>query len=205
MARVGILGGTFNPVHVGHLVCAQEALAQLGLDRVVLMPAAVPPHKQVPDDPGVDHRIGMCSRAVDGDGRFSVSSVEADREGTSYTVATLREIRESQPGDDLTFIVGGDMARSLPTWREPQAVLELAEVAVAQRGDAGRSVVTEALSGLSGAAQRVRFFDTPRLDVSSTDVRRRAAEGRPIRWLVPDSVLRYITDYGLYAAETAGS
>src|SRR3712207_648886 len=103
MPRVGILGGTFNPPHVGHLVMAQEAHAQLGLDRVVLMPVARPPHKEAPDDPGAEVRYELCRRAIGQDERFAVSRLELDRGGPSYTVDTLREIHASAPGDELTF------------------------------------------------------------------------------------------------------
>jgi nicotinate-nucleotide adenylyltransferase len=201
VARVGILGGTFNPPHLGHLVCAQEALAQLGLDRVVLMPVSTPPHKETEGDPGGEARHEMCRLAVAKDGRLAVSRLELDREGPSYTVDTLREIHASHPGDELTFIVGGDMAASLPTWRDPEAVLEAATLAVAERTGARRADIEEQLSGLAGAADRVRFFAMPRLDISSSDIRRRVREDRPIRYLVPDEVAQYIGAHGLYRTE----
>jgi nicotinate-nucleotide adenylyltransferase len=200
LGRIGILGGTFNPPHIGHLVCAQEALTQLGLDRVVLMPVGVPPHKEAPEDPGAEHRLEMCRLATAKDERLAVSRLELDREGASYTVDTLRSIHESAPGDDLTFIVGGDMAYSLPTWREPEAVLKMATLAVAERSGTRRTDIEQRLAEL-GAADRVRFFDMPRLDISSSDIRRRVREGRPIRYLVPDEVVQYIGAQGLYRAE----
>ena len=194
--RLGLLGGTFNPPHIGHLVCAQEALAQLGLGRVVLVPVHEPPHKGVEADPGVAHRVELCRRAVAGDERLDVSVVDAEIPGPSYTVDTLRTLHERCPGDDLTFIVGGDMAFSLPTWREPDAVLELAELGVAEREGIRRADISERLSGLS--VDRVRFFDMPRLDISSSLIRRHVAAGRPIRYLVPDGVASYIEQAGLY-------
>ena len=197
MARIGILGGTFNPPHLAHLVCAQEALVQLGLDRILLMPVGVPPHKEALDDPGGEHRFEMCRLATASDERFAVSRLELDREGRSYTVDTLRSIHDSAPGDDLTFIVGGDMAHSLPTWREPEAVLGLATVAVAERVGARRAEIEERLADLAGG-ERVRFFAMPRIDVSSSEIRRRVREQRPIRYLVPDEVVRYIGAHGLY-------
>jgi nicotinate-nucleotide adenylyltransferase len=197
--RVGLLGGTFNPPHVGHLVCASQALAQLGLDRILLVPVYEPPHKGIEVDPGVAHRVELCRLAVAGDDRLDVSLVDADVPGPSYTVDTLRRLHERSPGDQLTFIVGGDMALSLPTWREPEAILELAEVAVAEREGIRRIDIIDRLAGLP--ADRVLFFDMPRLDVSSSLIRRYAATGRPIRYLVPDAVERYIADAGLYRAE----
>ena len=196
MARIGLLGGTFNPPHVGHLVCAAQAIAQLELVRVLLVPVHEPPHKGIEADPGVEHRVELCGRAVAGDERLAVSRVDADVPGRSFTVDTLRRLHERCPGDQLTFIVGGDMALSLPTWREPEAILELAELGVAEREGVRRADIAERLSGLP--AERVRFFDMPRLDVSSSLIRRLVAADRPIRYLVPDAVARYIHGESLY-------
>ena len=198
MARVGLLGGTFNPPHVGHMLCAQEALAALELDRVLLLPVHTPPHKELQADPGPEVRVELCRLAVgDADG-LEVSTLEVDRPGRSYTVDTLRALHDAAPEDDLTFIAGADQAFALPAWREPAAVLELAELAVAEREEWRRDDVREALSALPGALDRVRFFAMPRVDVSSSLVRTRVAEGRPIRWLVPDAVARAIEERGLY-------
>ena len=199
--KLGILGGTFNPPHIGHLICAQEALDRLALDRIVLMPAGRPPHKEVAADPGAEARLAMCEAAVAGDERLGVSRLELDREGRSYTVDTLRALHDQHPQDDLTFIVGGDMARSLPTWREPEAVLELATLAVAERAGSEREEIRGELRSLRGATeQRVRFFEMPRIDISSSLVRERVASGRPIRHLVPDAVAQAISQNGWYRA-----
>jgi nicotinate-nucleotide adenylyltransferase len=196
--RIGILGGTFNPPHVGHLVCAQEAHAQLGLDVVTWMPTNVPPHKVLEDDPGGDVRLALCERAVAGDDRFEVSAVELARGGPSFTVDTLRALRDQAPEDELIFIAGGDMARSLPSWREPEQLLSLATFAFAERAGAARRDITEQLAPLTGGSTELRFFAMPRIDVSSSDVRRRIAEDRPIRYLVPDGVAEEIEARGLY-------
>ena len=176
----------------------QEAQAQLGLDKVVLMPVAAPPHKRLDDDPGPDERFEMCRLAIAKDDRFEVSRLELDRGGPSYTADTLRAIHATSPGDDLTFIVGGDMARSLPTWREPEAVLQMATLAIAEREGIGRQDILESLAELPGAEDRVRFFDMPRIDVSSSAVRRRVRGLQPIRYLVPDDVVRVIGARGYY-------
>ena len=197
--RVGLLGGTFNPPHIGHLVCASQALGQLGLDRILLVPVHEPPHKGIEIDPGVAHRVELCRLAVAGDEQLDVSLADADVPGPSYTVDTLRRLHERSPGEQLTFIVGGDMALSLPTWREPEAILELAEIAVAEREGIRRIDIIDRLTGLP--ADRIHFFDMPRLDVSSSLIRRYVATGRPIRHLVPEGVERYIADAGLYRAE----
>ena len=195
MAEVGLLGGTFNPPHLAHLVCAQEALLQLGLDRVLLVPVAVAPHKAIEADPGVEHRVAMCEAAVAGDDRLGVSRADADREGPSYTVDLLRALSGD---DELTFIVGGDMAFSLPAWRDPEGVLALAGIGVAEREGVRRADISERLADLAGAAERVRFFDMPRLDISSSLIRRRAGAGVPVRYLVPDAVASYIEHERLY-------
>jgi len=178
---------------VGHLVCASEALEQLGLDRVELLPVASPPHKQAVDDPGPAVRLELCRLAVGDDDRLGVSDVEVRRGGSSFTVDTLRGLDGS---DELTFIVGGDMAMSLPTWREPAEVLRRARLGVAERGEHRRSAIEEALSDYDGA--RIDFFTMPRIDIASTDIRERAAAGRRLRHLVPPAVAEAIAERGLY-------
>jgi nicotinate-nucleotide adenylyltransferase len=194
--RLGLLGGTFNPPHIGHMVCATQALAALELDRVLFVPVNEPPHKAIDADPGLEHRIELCRLAVSGDERLDVSLVDAEVPGPSFTVDTLSRLHDRCPGDQLTFIVGGDMALSLPAWREPAAILELAELGVAEREGVRRADITERLSGLD--TENVRFFDMPRLDVSSSQIRRLVAAGRPIRYLVPDPVADYVQRVGLY-------
>jgi nicotinate-nucleotide adenylyltransferase len=198
LTAVGILGGTFNPPHLAHMVCASEARAQLRLERVMLVPTGVPPHKPMEDEPGPMHRLEMCRLAA-GEHRdwLEVSPIEVGRDGPSYTVDTLREINARDPGDELTFIVGGDMAWSLPSWREPEAILELASVAVAERAGARREEVRARLAGMAGA-HRISYIDVPRLDISSSALRRRVREGRPIDYLVPDAVAHYIEQRRLY-------
>jgi nicotinate-nucleotide adenylyltransferase len=198
VARVGILGGTFNPPHIGHLVCAQEARHALALDRVLLMPTAVPPHKALPDDPGADRRLAMCRLVAEEDPWLEVSDLEIARGGASWTVDTLQELHAAHPEHELIFIAGGDMAASLPTWRDPSRVLELvSEFAVAEREDDRREHIMAEIADLPGT-ERVHFFDMPRIDISSRALRARVAEGRPIHHLVPGAVERYIAEEGLY-------
>jgi len=176
---------------------AQEAHGQAALDRVVFMPVAVPPHKEAADDPGAEVRVRLCELAVVADERFRVSRLEVDRGGASYTVDTLRLLHERGAGDELTFIVGGDMAHSLPSWRQPEQVLALARLAVAEREGLARADLAARLAPLHDGS-RVQFFDMPRIDVSSSAVRRRVAQGRCIRYLVPDAVACEIDDRRLY-------
>ncbi|MBW3652346.1 MAG: nicotinate-nucleotide adenylyltransferase [Actinobacteria bacterium] len=198
MARIGILGGSFNPPHLAHLVCASEAAAQLQLDRVLLTPVAAPPHKDAERDPGPRERLRLCRLAIGGDERLDVCDLEVLRGGPSYTIDTLRELHARTPEDHLTFIVGGDIALGLPSWHEPEAVLGLARLAVAERSGAGRGDVAARLSERFPDAPPPAFFDMPRLDISSSQIRRRIEQGRPIRYLVPDPVAEHITRERLY-------
>jgi nicotinate-nucleotide adenylyltransferase len=194
--RIGLFGGAFNPPHMGHLVCAQEAHAQLELDVVVWVPVGRAPHREIPHDPGAEARFTMCDYATAADERFGLSRIEVEREGPSYTADTLRILHERSPGDDLVLILGGDQAAALPAWHEPDEVTRLATVAVAERAESDRARVEEALAGRA----EVVFFDMPRIDVSSSLVRERAAGGRPIRYLVPDKVANFIGAQSLYGA-----
>jgi nicotinate-nucleotide adenylyltransferase len=195
--RVGVLGGTFNPPHIGHLVCAQEALLQLELDRVVWIPVGEAPHRELDPDPGAEARFEMAERAVGGDERFSVSRMELERSGPSYTSDTLRSLREAAPDDEHFLILGGDQAAALPAWHEPEEVLSLATVAVVERVSWTRNAIGIKIARLKGA-ERVRYLDMPLIQVSSTMIRRRVGKGQPIRYLVPDAVAEYIEEKGLY-------
>jgi nicotinate-nucleotide adenylyltransferase len=162
------------------------------------VPTGVPPHKQMDQEPGRMHRLEMCRLAAAGHGDWlEVSAIEVDRDGPSYTVDTLREIHATQPGDELTFIVGGDMAWSLPSWHEPESILALAQMAVAERAGARREEVRARLAGMRGA-ERISYIEVPRLDISSSALRRRVREGRPIDYLVADAVGDYIEQWRLY-------
>lgn len=195
--RIGVLGGTFNPPHLGHLLCAQEAYVQLELDAVMLMPARIPPHKPVEEEPGVEHRLELCRLAARDDQRFEVSELEVNRPGPSYTVDTLSELHSNAPDNDLFLIVGGDIAAGFADWHEPERVLSLATLAVAKREGTARETVDSALARLPGG-ERTRFFRMPSIGISSTLVRERVRAGLPIRYLVPEPVEGYIAGRGLY-------
>jgi nicotinate-nucleotide adenylyltransferase len=196
---VGILGGTFNPPHIGHLICAQEAIVQLRLDTVVWVPAGVPPHREVEQDPGAEARFEMVELTVADDARFEVSRIELDREGPSFTADTLRELKARSPDDELFLLLGGDQAATLRSWHEPEEVLRLCTICVVERTGWQRPAVGVKLSGLPGV-DRIRFFEMPRVDVSSSLIRRRAAAGQPIRYLVADKVANFIGAQSLYGA-----
>jgi nicotinate-nucleotide adenylyltransferase len=205
---LGILGGTFNPPHVGHLAMARHAREELGLEHVLLVPASIAPYKSAggggPDgrDPGPRHRLQMCRLAAMGEQRLSVSSLEIDRGGLSYTVDTLRSIHSSHPHARLTLILGADTAATLSSWREPAQLLELARLAVAARAGAARQRVLDVLSS-TGVEGRVSFLEMPPIEVSSSMVRRRVADGQAIEDLVGPSVAAYIAEQGLYASAVA--
>lgn len=195
-----MLGGSFNPPHLGHVALARHALGELALDRVLLMPARRSPHKGAEADPGPEHRLRMCRLAVAGEPRLQVSGLELQRPGPSYTVDTLGVLHAEHPDTELTFLLGADVARTLPDWREPRRLLELAELAVAVRdtdgAQTGEREVRAALADLPRG--RVRFLTMPALPVSSSLVRARVAAGEPIDALVGHAVAAYIAEQGLY-------
>jgi nicotinate-nucleotide adenylyltransferase len=199
---LGVLGGTFNPPHVGHLAVARSALAELGLERVLLMPAHVSPHKagSADVDPGAPARLQMCRLAASGVAGVSVSAMEVERGGVSYTVETLRELHATHPDAELTLLLGADTASTLPSWREPRALLELARVGVAARAGADRTRVLSALRSVDGVRERAAFLAMPAVEVSSSLVRARVAAGEPVEDLVGAAVARYIAEHDLYGA-----
>jgi nicotinate-nucleotide adenylyltransferase len=194
----------FNPPHVGHLALARTAAEHLGLERVLLTPALVPPHKPVRGDAGAEHRLRMCRLAVLDESHLEVCTLELERPGTSYTVDTLRSIHASDPDAELTLIVGADMARTLGSWRDPREILGLARIAVAERDGSTRRQVLDALTPLGGE-NRIVFLQMPRHDVSSSLVRRRLMAGEAIDELVDAEVAGYISAYELYDRKPASS
>lgn len=196
-AAVGVLGSAFNPPHLGHLALAQEALWQLGLDEVVFVPTGEAPHKRIADDPGREARMEMARLAAAEDERFSVSALEVEREGPSYTYETLEALAEERADTQLVFVMGADAAVGLESWRRPERVVELASLAVARRAGVSEADVDEVLGSL-GAAERAATLEMPQFGVSSSAVRERARQGRPLRFLVPDPVASFIEEMEIY-------
>ena len=193
--RIGVMGGTFDPIHLGHLVAAEEARWQFGLDRVVFVPAGRPWQKPVGVTPPED-RYRMTVIATASNPAFTVSRLEIDHPGPTYTVDTLRRLRaEQEDGTRLYFIIGADAILQLLTWKEPDQVLAQAEFIAATRPgfDLDRLV-----SQVPGAADRIHRMEIPALAISASDIRARVARGAPIQYLVPDGVARYIHKHGLY-------
>jgi nicotinate-nucleotide adenylyltransferase len=192
---IGVLGGSFNPPHVAHLAIASDACARLGLERVLFVPAAAPPHKQIDDDVPADMRLAMTKLAIAGDERFEASPVEIEL-GLRYTADTLAELARRQAGAALVFIVGSDTLLQFETWYEPRVILDLARLAVAPRiGDDPVEIENEAARW--GHA-RVAVLPTVLMDVSSSAIRERVRAGLPIRYLVPFAVERFIAEHALY-------
>lgn len=195
--RIGVFGGTFDPVHLGHLVSASEMREACRLDQVWWVPAGSPPHK-----PGVAvssdaDRLAMLRLALEDDPGAVVSTADLGRAGPSYTVDLLRRIRAEQPDADLVFLMGGDSLRDLPTWHDPQGILEIATIAVARRP--GVSVDLDAVClAVPNAAGRTQIVDVPLIGISATDIRGRVRSGRTIRHLVPAAVEAYIRAKRLY-------
>ncbi|MGE5177280.1 MAG: nicotinate-nucleotide adenylyltransferase [Hyphomicrobiales bacterium] len=189
--RVGIFGGSFDPVHAGHLIFAQEAVDRLSLDRLLFVPAARPAHKRRRALAPIEDRIAMLRLATRGNPRLAVSRLEADPGRVAYTVRTLERL--ARPGGpELTFIMGQDSLEEFRTWREPERILALARLAVVPRGE-GRPPRIAA-----GRRGRVVLLDVPRIGISSTEIRRRLRGGRSVRYWVPDPVLAYLERHGLY-------
>jgi nicotinate-nucleotide adenylyltransferase len=197
-AAIGVLGSAFNPPHLGHLALAQEALWQLGLEEVVLVPTGEAPHKRIHDDPGRELRLAMTRLAAADDPRFTVSTLEVEREGPSYTYETLQLLAREKGEPELVFVMGADAAVGFESWREPRRVVELSRLAVARRAGISEADVTSTMRGL-GAAERVTMLEMPQFGVSSSAVRERAAAGRPLRYLVPEAVARFIEEKGIYS------
>jgi nicotinate-nucleotide adenylyltransferase len=196
-AAIGVLGSAFNPPHLGHLALAQEALWQLGLDEVVLVPTGQAPHKRIADDPGPEARMEMTRMAAADDERFSVSALEVEREGPSYTYETLEALAEERVDTELVFVMGADAAVGLESWRSPERVVELASLAVARRAGTSDADVAAAMRSL-GCEGRATMLEMPQFGVSSSAVRERAKQGRPLRYLVPDAVASSIEERGVY-------
>jgi nicotinate-nucleotide adenylyltransferase len=187
--RIGVFGGSFDPVHHGHLIVAAEAMRLLGLDEVRFVPAGRQPFKQALPVAAAEHRLAMLERAVAGVRGFVVDPQECERPGSSYTVDTLRALRAVRPDAALLLLIGSDAAREFPQWREVTVIRELAQVVVLSRHG------TEPPAGVG------RVLTVPTIDISATMIRDRIRAGESVRFLVPDGVARYILEHRLYVGE----
>ena len=192
MRRIGIFGGSFNPPHVAHLIGAEIAREELKLDKLLLLPAAIPPHKQKMTLPASQLRLRMVEAAIADNPCIEVCDIELRREGPSYTIDTLKELRELYPEDQLVLIIGMDNLEIFEQWRSPDEILALAELAVMVRpGYSTENVKPELL-------ERVRFVEIPLMEISGTEIRNRIESGLSVKYMVTDAVLNIIQSEGLY-------
>lgn len=197
LQRIGVLGGTFNPIHHAHLFTAEEAANVLALDRVLLVPARRSPLKE-PAQATEAQRLEMVRLAAAGNPLLEVSTEDVDRPPPSYTVDTMALLRERYPDAELVLILGVDALRDLLHWREPDRLLDQCQVFVVARPPHPLEVPAAIRAALGPRAGRIRLHDMPHLDISSTEIRRRLHDGQPVRYLLPIEVERYIRQYGLY-------
>ena len=203
--RIGVFGGSFDPVHLGHLIAAECCREQARLDRVIFMPAAVPPHKQDRRLTPADDRVQMLRLAVGGHEAFTISTREIDRGGVSFTVDTLAQLRETHPAEELFLLLGPDAIVEFPTWREPARILQLAQPLVMVRevlDDTDTFASDAQLAGLMGLEQLAAVLAAavrlPAIGIRASDLRTAVAAGRSIRFRTPRAVEAFITAHGLY-------
>lgn len=204
MERIGVIGGTFDPIHYGHLAAAEEARVGLSLEKVLFVVAGLPPHKLDEELTAVEHRLAIVGLGIASNPFFEISRVDVDRSGPSYTVDTISILRgELGRNTEIFFIMGLDSLVELPTWHQPERLVQLCHlVAVTRPGFEVDLLQLE--ESVAGIASRLTIMDMPGLDISSTDLQRRVREGLPIRYQLPEDVESYIREYKLYV-EPAGS
>jgi nicotinate-nucleotide adenylyltransferase len=193
--RIGLMGGTFDPIHVGHLAIADDVREALELDRIVFVPAGTPPHKPAGAAAPVEHRVAMVEAAIAGNDGFELSRIEVDRAGPSYTVDTVEALAKAM---EITVILSAETFHELPGWHEPERLFAAARVAVVPREGYAAPDPAWLAEAFPGREDRVRYVEAPHLGVSSTGIRARIASGRTIRYLVPIAVAAYIAEHGLY-------
>lgn len=199
MRKIGIMGGTFNPVHNGHLLIAENARAQLSLDEVRFIPTGAPPHKMDEDIESGEHRLQMVALAIEDNPAFVADERELQKKRVSYSYLTLRELHDEFPEDALVFIMGGDSLRDFKTWYHPEIICQYATLAAAVREDCDREQLLEYAQELKALFHAdVRLIATPNLSVSSSGLRKRVREKETIRYQVPEKVRVYIEEHHLY-------
>ena len=198
MARLGIMGGTFDPIHLGHLATAESVRESMNLEKIIFIPAANPPHKTEKKITSAIHRLKMVELAIQSNPFFEISTMEIDRQGLSYSLLTVEELHEKFERAELFFITGADAVNDLSTWYHAHELLEKCHFIAATRG--GSMLDWRSLEKFFGslAREKIHEVQTPALEISSTDIRNRIANGRSIKYLVPDEVEKYIAREELY-------
>lgn len=196
--RIGIFGGTFDPPHIGHLILAEDAREQLELDLVLWVLTPFPPHKNMQKISSVQDRMSMVLLAIAGNSRFSLSRVDIDRQPPHYAVDTVALLGEKNPEDELYYLMGADSLDDLLTWHEPQRFVSLCHgIGVMMRHDNTPDPIKLELE-IEGFREKLHFLHTPVIEISGSDIRKRAAEGKPFRYLIPDKIHHYIINHKLY-------
>ncbi len=198
--RLGVFGGTFDPVHLGHLILAEQCREQCELDEVWFIPTSNPPHKNSAELSDGKYRAEMLELATAGYPQFVVSRIELERHGTTFTLDTLRQLHNEDSSRELFLLIGADSLADLPTWREAGRIAQLSTIVVVNRGDRPLSDLAALESQLSAkVVSQIQNVTMPGIDISATDIRTRIQSGKSIRFLVPRSVEAYITEHKLYA------
>jgi len=201
MQKVGILGGTFDPVHIGHLIIAENAREQAGLDRVIFIPAYIPPHKTEIPVSAAEHRYRMVQLAIEDNPSLEVSDIELRRSEVSYSVETVERLKQINPEAEYYFVIGTDSLMELHTWREPEKLIQMCEFIVVDRPEHNFEQIKKSDLGLSKKAKQKLLkhvvLSNP-VGISATDIRHRVAQGRSIKYLVPEEVEQYIKGHNLY-------
>jgi len=195
MKKIGILGGTFDPIHIGHLVAADQALSFASLDEIWFMPAPNPPHKMALEITTINHRLEMVKKAVEMDPKYKLCTIELDRFGLSYTLDTMKELKMKYPDYQFFFIIGGDMIKYLPKWYGIEELITIVNFIGLDRPGYEYQATS---SKENDIIDQVKLIPMPQLDISSTQIRERVKAGRTIRYLVPNNVERYIRENKLY-------
>lgn len=198
--RVGLFGGSFNPIHFGHLILARAISEKLKIDQVLFLPSRQPPHKENAPLAAAAHRARMVMLAIEGEQRFAMDRFDLDREGPSYTIETIAHFRSQRPDSEISLIIGADSLGDLPTWHRASELVTSTLIVTA--GRSSKPIDWSALENAFGPVHTARLrdgiVDTPIIDISSTEIRRRIASGESIRYLVPESVRGYIEQHQLY-------
>jgi len=200
--KIGVLGGTFDPIHIGHLKVAEEVTASLNLNQVIFMPAGKPWLKADNLISPAEHRLEVVRLAIAGKDNFKLSTMEIDRAGPTYTVDTMAELsRQLGSENELFFILGWDNLTQLPQWHEPSRLIKLFRLVAVPRVDYPPPDLASLEGAIPGLSERVILLDSPRIDINASEIRQRVGQGLPIHHLVPEPVERYIIEHGLYAGE----
>lgn len=201
-SKIGIIGGTFDPIHYGHLIAAEWAKDELNLDKIIFIPAANPPHKELQEILDEKYRYLMVSLAIKDNKNFTISDHEIQRGGKSYTIDTLKHFKKVYPNSELFFIMGFDSLLSLPTWKDVEGLEELCTFIVATRPgytlDQNDNIYDKLPSGIG---DKVVFLEIPEIEISSSLIRERVRKGKSIKYLVPEAIEKYIYDNNIYGEE----